>query len=387
MVSGEPKPARSASELLERYATGERIFALSSLAGADLKGAQLDGIVLAGSDLNGACLDDASLAETNLIGAQFIEASLKRATITPAALGGADLFRADLEEANLQSAQCRDACLVGTNLSRANLVKTGFDDALFGLTTLHGTFLAFTHLGEIQYARHPQRGYEMPNLVDTETVQRTAAPFSDDILARIEDEAARNWMEKQRHILIRFFENCGITKLVLDGAGLLGGGRLRRPSVFISYATEDEDFVRKLERALSNAGITTWFAPHQMRGGTPILDQVTAAIGSHDRTLLVLSESSMNSRWVRTEVLAARGTEEATGRRILFPIRLNDFDELRRWKLFDADLGTDLAHELRALFIPDFSNWRDDSSFEAAVAQLIRDLDVAGGPQLVEDPK
>lgn len=377
MPNSEPRPAESAPELLERYAAGERIFSFSSLVGANLKGAQLDGIVLAGSDLKGACLDDASLAQTNLIGASFVETSLKRATITPAALGNADLFRADLEEANLQSAQCRDACLVNANLSRANLVETGFDNALFGFTKLHGTFLAFTHLGEIQYARHPQRGYEMPNEVDTATVERTAVPFRDEILARIEDEDARQWMEKQRHILVRFFENCGITKLALDAAGLLGGVGLRRPSVFISYATEDEEFVRKIERALSNAGITTWFAAHQMRGGVPILDQVTAAISSHDRTLLVLSENSMSSKWVRTEVLAARGTEETTGRRVLFPIRLGSFEDLRNWKLFDADSGTDLAHELRALFIPDFSKWREDNAFEAAVARLIRDLNAS----------
>src|SRR5215471_10258158 len=44
-------------------------------------------------------------------------------------------------------------------------------------------------------------------------------------------------------------------------------------------------------------------------------------------------------------------------RRVLFPISICSFTELRDWECFDADAGKDSAREIREYFIPDFSNW------------------------------
>ena len=65
------------------------------------------------------------------------------------------------------------------------------------------------------------------------------------------------------------------------------------------------------------------------------------------------------------------------GRRKLFPIRLVDFETIRDWECFDADRGKDLGVEIREFFIPDFSNWKDHDSFEAAFARLLKDLKTA----------
>ncbi len=45
---------------------------------------------------------------------------------------------------------------------------------------------------------------------------------------------------------------------------------------------------------------------------------------------------------------------------------------LKAWTCFDADTGKDLAAEVREYFIPDFSNWKDHDSFEAAFAKLLK---------------
>jgi hypothetical protein len=58
----------------------------------------------------------------------------------------------------------------------------------------------------------------------------------------------------------------------------------------------------------------------------------------------------------------------------MFPIRLVDFEAIRNWQCFDADIGKDSAVEVREYFIRDFSNWKDHDSFEAAFAGLLRDL-------------
>jgi hypothetical protein len=89
----------------------------------------------------------------------------------------------------------------------------------------------------------------------------------------------------------------------------------------------------------------------------------------------VLSEHSIQSEWVMTEIRKARETEKKEKPRKLFPIRLTDFETLRDWTCFDADTGKDLVVEVREYYIPDFSNWKDHDAFESAFARLKKDLE------------
>jgi hypothetical protein len=82
----------------------------------------------------------------------------------------------------------------------------------------------------------------------------------------------------------------------------------------------------------------------------------------------------MQSEWVMTEIRNARRVEIQEKRRKLFPIRLVDFETIRKWKCFDAEAGKDLAVEVREYFIPDFSNWKEHNAFEVAFKRLLRDL-------------
>ncbi len=52
-------------------------------------------------------------------------------------------------------------------------------------------------------------------------------------------------------------------------------------------------------------------------------------------------------------------------------------EDIRGWSIFDADIGKDLAVEVREYFIPDFSNWRDSLVFERQVERVIMGLRVA----------
>ena len=49
------------------------------------------------------------------------------------------------------------------------------------------------------------------------------------------------------------------------------------------------------------------------------LNCVSQAERLHDRLLLILSEHSMNSEWVNTEIATARKREVKEGRRVCFP--------------------------------------------------------------------
>ncbi len=145
-------------------------------------------------------------------------------------------------------------------------------------------------------------------------------------------------------------------------------------SRFISYSTKDEDFAKRFHSRMRDKGLRVWFAPEAIQAGKKMHEQLDEAIRVFDKLLLVLSPISVNSKWVRDEIRRARKSEIREGRTKLFPVRLMDYKKLEDWKSFYADLAEDLAEEIREYFIPDFSNWRDHNSFEAAFAWLLRDL-------------
>ena len=104
------------------------------------------------------------------------------------------------------------------------------------------------------------------------------------------------------------------------------------------------------------------------------MEQIDRAIQENDRLLLVLSQNSMQSEWVKTEIRKAHKIEINEQRPKLFPIGLVSFDCIREWEFFDSDTGKDLAVEIREYHIRDFSNWKDHNAFETAFVELLRDL-------------
>ena len=149
-------------------------------------------------------------------------------------------------------------------------------------------------------------------------------------------------------------------------------------SCFIRYSSQDEEFARRLHEKMRGEKLRVWFAPEDMQGGKKLIEQIDRAIQVNDRLLLVLSEHSLNSEWVQTEIRKARQSELREQRQKLFPIRLVSIDRIRDWNCFDADTGKDFAVELCEDHIPDFSNWKNhdafESAFESAFADLLRDL-------------
>jgi hypothetical protein len=117
-----------------------------------------------------------------------------------------------------------------------------------------------------------------------------------------------------------------------------------------------------------------WFAPHDVQGGRKLHEQIDQAIRQYDKLLLVLSEHSIASTWVEFEIRRARKREVQENRRLLFPVRLVDFDAIKAWECFDADVGKDLATEIREYFIPDFTHWKDHDAFEEVFDQLLHAL-------------
>lgn len=304
---------------------------LPDLADADLREVRLRQADLTHAHMCGANLFGADLRGTNLSGATLVNVNLSRCC-----LAGADLTDADLTRTNLISA----------NLSRAQLCRTILTDSRMGLTVL----------GDL----------DLRQTIGLESVQHAMwSHLSFDTLLRSRGDLSP-----------KFLKGCGIPDQIIDYVTSLvhALGPIEFHSCFVSYSHVDEDFVWSLYRRLTAERLRVWFAPEDTKGGQKLHEQIFEAIHVHDRLLLVLSEGSMSSAWVRTEIARARRREVAECRRVLFPIRLVPFEAIRQWECFDADLGRDLAQEVREYFIPDFSNWQDPHAFDAAFARLLKDL-------------
>lgn len=145
-------------------------------------------------------------------------------------------------------------------------------------------------------------------------------------------------------------------------------------SVFISYSTVDQEFCDRIYEALSDAGVRMWYAPHDIQPGQKIHSQVRRAIQRQDKLLIAISDASMSSEWVQTELYHARQREVAEKNQLLFPVSLVPYEKLKEWSAFDADTGRDMAREIREYYIPDFSNWKDEKAFSESVGRLIESL-------------
>ncbi len=331
-----------------------RDLAQINLAGAHLSGARLNGAVLTQADLHSSDLTRANLSGADLTGADFRRAlltsaamfrvELTAARLDHATLSGAFLIMARLEMANLQGADLSGSSLMNVSFAKANLDGTVFNGARMESTVFADTSLE--RASGLETVIHSG-----PSTIGIDTLYRSNGLIPEE-----------------------FLRGAGVRDDMILLARSLPAQRTAFSSCFISYSAKDQEFADRLYLDLQAHGVRCWFAPQDVRGGRRIHQQIDDAIRSHDRLLLVLSEASMSSEWVNTELSTARRREASEQKRILFPIRLVPFDEIQKWTRIDSDTGKDAARDVREYFIPDFSDWKNAKSYQRGLQRLLRDL-------------
>ena len=108
-----------------------------------------------------------------------------------------------------------------------------------------------------------------------------------------------------------FLRGCGVPDIFIEYIDSLTRKPIQYYSCFISYSTKDQDFAERLYNDLQGFGVRCWFAPHEIRGGKKLSDQIDDAIRRYDKLLLILSSNSMTSEWVKTEIAKAKTRTEA----------------------------------------------------------------------------
>jgi uncharacterized protein YjbI with pentapeptide repeats len=286
---------------------------------------------LSGSDLKSSSCTSTNLERARLVGATLEDGNFERATLDWANLNTAKMTSADFREATLKSARMRDADLSRANLRGAILSGAIFRGATLAWTNLEGTDLSHaafdgTVFGYTKLAR--AMGLETchhfgPSPLDFGTVL-SIDPFP-----------------------LPFLRGCGLSEPLIAYLPSLLNQPIQFYSCFISYSTKDQDFVDRLYADLQDNGVRCWFAPHDIKGCQKINVQIDEAIRVYDRLLLVLSPNSLASNWVEREIRKAQRRETEDKRRVLFPIRLCEFEVLRDWECIDASTGKYYAEDIR----------------------------------------
>ena len=322
----------------------------------DLRGANLREVDLRGANLEGGNLRGANLSDAMLDSAKISDGKLQKANLRGASWVGTDLRRAELCRVNLRETRLDWADLIDANLRNAALTLAHLEGRDFSEVIAGDTKFATCDLSEAIGLLSIM--HEAPSTIGLDTIYKSKGGIPESFLL-----------------------GCGVPDSFITQMQSLVGAEdgIQFYSCFISYSSKDEEFARRLHGRMRDAHLRVWFAPEDIQGGQKLHEQIETAIRVYDKVLIVLSEASLQSEWVMTELRKARKAERQSGRRKLFPVRQVDMATLRDWECFDADGGKDLAVELREYFIPDFSHGKEHDPFETAFARLLKDLRAGEG--------
>ncbi|MDP6116392.1 MAG: toll/interleukin-1 receptor domain-containing protein [Planctomycetota bacterium] len=92
--------------------------------------------------------------------------------------------------------------------------------------------------------------------------------------------------------------------------------------IFISHHSKDKPFVLQLQESLEGLDQEVWLDAYELRAGDDLDDELLKAIEDAKHFILVLSDVTVNSEWVRWEVDKAREIQKTNENFRIVPILL-----------------------------------------------------------------
>lgn len=122
------------------------------------------------------------------------------------------------------------------------------------------------------------------------------------------------------------------------------------PKIFLSHSANDKVFVQRLAHCLRNDHFAVWFDEWEINVGDSIVDKVNEGLSSSDFLLIVLSRSSVQSRWVKQELNAATMRACASKGVFILPVLIEEcaMPPLLVDKLY-ADFSRDFSEAYKKL--------------------------------------
>lgn len=272
------------------------------------------------------------------------QGSLRLVDLSHVQLSGSSFRGIDFSRTDLSSSD-----LSGTDLQSADLSGARFD-----ATNLTGADLSHSKMGDTILARMDLRtvkgldtiGHIGPSTIGIDTIYQSGGDIPEAFLrgAGIPDDFA-TYMKSLVVNPIQYY------------------------SCFISYSSKDNDFAQRLYADLQREHVRCWFAPESLSIGDKFRSRIDEAILVYDKLLLVLSENSVKSAWVESEVEAAWEKERRQKRLVLFPIQV-DMAVMTATNAWASEIR-------RTRHIGDFRMWKNHDSYITAFDRLMRDLRTA----------
>ena len=255
------------------------------------------------------------------------------------------MIGAALNRTNCTDADMREVDLGNARLTETILVRTNFDRASLGSTSL----------GNV----------DVRQLCVAKGLKHTSLSVID----------ARTVIKSYNHPKFKqFMLDCGVPPIfaeyMIDCARAVDEPLLRTlmQTTFISYGGPDEGFAQKLYDALKACGVITFFFPKSATVGERIDNEVYQQIQDHDRVILVCSSNSLDRPGVLHEIQETFDREARDGgATYLLPITLDDY-VYSGWRTTHPVLAERVARRV----VGDFRGTaRSKKRFDEALARLL----------------
>lgn len=322
-----------------------------------------DKINLAYSDLNHVYFETCFLPEAILSGAdigrmEILEsvlhfAQLDNITRAPYSIKGSDLrfskcknsnfsnciiSAVTFNHANLMNSSFLNADIENTSFDSCNLDNADFSDSAIGYSNFSSVNLkAVKGLSSVRHFG--------PSSVSLDTIYNSSGTIPD-----------------------HFLRGCGVPEDFITLIPSLTIEPFQFYKCFISHSTKDHLFCDRLYADLQSKGVRCWYFPEDARWGRSVWGEIDKPIKTYDKLILVCSKQSLNSPVVLRELERALQREDAEGKHILFPIRIDNY--LLGKNGWDHPRKADVIAKVAG----DFRNWKDPIAYKKALDRLLRDL-------------
>jgi WD40 repeat protein len=140
----------------------------------------------------------------------------------------------------------------------------------------------------------------------------------------------------------------------------------RTAKAFLSYSSANREYAEKLAADLRGAGISIWFDQWEIAVGESIIKKIQSGVEENDFVIVVLSQASVASDWVRRELNLALMNEIELAKVILLPVLIEDcsIPPFLKEKKY-ADFRESYPNGLSELVASIFSLKKESTGFDA----------------------
>lgn len=92
------------------------------------------------------------------------------------------------------------------------------------------------------------------------------------------------------------------------------------PKVFVSHSSIDKNIATQVVELLKKRGVKVWFDQNDVLVGHSVVDKVYEGIRDSDYLAIILTNNSVNSKWVKEELNAAKMKEIETTEVVILPL-------------------------------------------------------------------